>query len=505
MAVADLPVAAGRRGLRHQRLPGHRAGVRDARAVRRAAGRGARARDEARDGPRRQSHVRRAPVVRRVALVGRLAQARLVHLAPRARDRVALVLLRAGVGARRGHRRVLPAPVLAQAARPQLGEPGGPRRDLLDDELVAGPRGRRLPDGRHQHDLQGLLGARVGRLRPRPAAPRVPAGDAPRGLRRPPGRAADRGGDAGRGRRGGAPVHRSRAARGRHGLPVRAHGRRPGRVEVGSRAAAAERLEGDARALADRVGRRRLELLVLGQPRPAAGGLALRRRRVAPGRRGEDARHDPALPARDAVRLPGRGTRHDQRAVGHARGLPRHRVGQPLPRGGGGGRGARRRAVRPAPHEPRQRAHAGAVGFRPARGLHDGRAVAPGQPEPLVDQRRGGARGPGLGLSPLPAADRVAQGAPGDLRRRLHDAAGRRRARLRLRARAGRRRAARARQLQRRRGGGRPGGLGAGLAGDRRRRPDARAVGGQGLPARGAVRRPSSAALAADRLGHLGA
>ena len=37
LALAGLPLAAGRRGLRHQRLPGHRAGVRDARAVRRAA------------------------------------------------------------------------------------------------------------------------------------------------------------------------------------------------------------------------------------------------------------------------------------------------------------------------------------------------------------------------------------------------------------------------------------------------------------------------------------
>ena len=40
----------------------------------------------------------------------------------------------------RGERRVLPAPLLAQAAGPQLGEPGGPRGDLRDDALVAGPR-----------------------------------------------------------------------------------------------------------------------------------------------------------------------------------------------------------------------------------------------------------------------------------------------------------------------------------------------------------------------------
>ena len=37
VAVADLPVAAGRHRLRHQRLPGHRAGVRDAGRLRRAA------------------------------------------------------------------------------------------------------------------------------------------------------------------------------------------------------------------------------------------------------------------------------------------------------------------------------------------------------------------------------------------------------------------------------------------------------------------------------------
>ena len=48
--------------------------------------------------------------------------------ARRGADELALVLLRPGLGARRGDRRVLPAPVLPQAARPQLGEPGGPRR-----------------------------------------------------------------------------------------------------------------------------------------------------------------------------------------------------------------------------------------------------------------------------------------------------------------------------------------------------------------------------------------
>ena len=37
LAVADLPLAAGRQRLRHQRLPGHRPGVRHAGGVRRAA------------------------------------------------------------------------------------------------------------------------------------------------------------------------------------------------------------------------------------------------------------------------------------------------------------------------------------------------------------------------------------------------------------------------------------------------------------------------------------
>ena len=184
-----------------------------------------------------------------------------------------------------------------------------------------------------------------------------------------------------------------------------------GDVEVGPPSVAPDRLEGRARALADRARRPRLELPVLGQPRPAAGGLALRRRRRAPGRGGEDAGHDPALPARDAVRLPGRGARDDERAVGDDRGLPRHRVHQPLPRGGGRRGGAGRRPALAAAHGPRQRPHARAVDRRASRRLHDRRAVAAGQPEPRRHQRRGGARGPRLGLPPLPAADHAAQGA----------------------------------------------------------------------------------------------
>ena len=108
--------------------------------LRRAAGGRARARDEADHGPRRQPHVRRAPVVRRVALSRDNPKRDWYWWRSELPERLALVLLRAGVGARRGDRRVLPAPVLAQAAGPQLGEPRGPRGDLLDDALVAGPR-----------------------------------------------------------------------------------------------------------------------------------------------------------------------------------------------------------------------------------------------------------------------------------------------------------------------------------------------------------------------------
>ncbi len=242
VAVADLPVAAGRQRLRHQRLPRHRPGVRLAGGLRPPPPAGPRARHEARDGPRRQPHLRRAPVVRREPLLAREPQARLVLVARRAQQ-LDLRVLRLGVGPRRADRPVLPAPVQPQAARPQLGEPGGPRGGLRDDALVAGPWGGRLPHGRHQLHLQargparrraGLtLADRARRLHLRPPHPRVPAGDAPRGLRRPR-RPADRRRDARRDRRGGAAVHRPRQPRGRHGVPVRAREHRPDAAPSGT-------------------------------------------------------------------------------------------------------------------------------------------------------------------------------------------------------------------------------------------------------------------------------
>ena len=55
---------------------------------------------------------------------------------------------------------------------------------------------------------------------------------------------------------------------------------RPGREQVGPAAAGPARAEGVARPLAGRAGRRGLEQPVLGQPRPAARGVPVRRRRA---------------------------------------------------------------------------------------------------------------------------------------------------------------------------------------------------------------------------------
>ena len=94
------------------------------------------------------------------------------------------------------------------------------------------------------------------------------------------------------------------------------------------------RPQGHVRALAGRPRRRRLEQPLLGQPRPAARRVAVRRRRPrAPGGLGAVPGHGAAPAPRDAVRLPGRRARHDQRAVRGDRRLPRHRVAEPLRRG----------------------------------------------------------------------------------------------------------------------------------------------------------------------------
>ncbi len=169
-----------------------------------------------------------------------------------------------------------------------------------------------LPDG---HALDGACGVGSPHFLGGPADPRVPAGDAPRGVRRPRGPAADRGRDAGGDGREGAAVHRPGPRRGRHGVPVRARPARPGSAQVRRPPAAAAGPQDVAQPLAGRPCRRRLEQPLLEQPRPAARGLALRRRPRAPRDGHQDARHDPAPAPRDAVRLPGRGARDDERAL----------------------------------------------------------------------------------------------------------------------------------------------------------------------------------------------
>ena len=356
---------------------------------RRAAGRAARARHEAGDGPGRQPHLRRAPVVRRVALLAGQPEARLVRLARRAQQ-LGLVLLRPGLDVRRGVRAALPPPLRPQAARPQLGEPGGAGGRPRDDALVAGPRGRRLPDGRHQLHLQGRRPARrspggragvrqrVRAVRGRPPDPRVPPGDAPRGVRRPGGPVPHRRRDAGRHRRRGGALHRPGPRRGRHGLPVRARLARPGAArQVRPDRPRPGRAEAVAAPLAGRARGDRLEQPLLEQPRPAAGRVPLRRRRpgVLAGL-GHRARHHPPRPAGHAVRLSGRGARDDELPVRHRRRPPGRRGGE-LPRGRAARRARRGAAARRAgPDEPRQRPHPRAVGRLGERRLHH--AARPG-------------------------------------------------------------------------------------------------------------------------------
>ena len=139
LAVADLPIAAPRQRLRHQRLLRDRPDVRDARRLRRAPRRGPPTRHQAGDGPRRQPHVRRPPLVRRVTVVAGQPQARLVLVAPaasrpRARragcraDQLGVVLRRADVDARRGDRASTTCTSsIAGSTGSQLGESRRPR------------------------------------------------------------------------------------------------------------------------------------------------------------------------------------------------------------------------------------------------------------------------------------------------------------------------------------------------------------------------------------------
>ena len=158
LAVAGLQVAQRRQRLRHQRLPGHHGGVRHAGRLGRTARRDAQARHQTGHGPGGQSHLRRAPLVRRGPQVEGQSLPRLLHLAarqgrPRAQQ-LGVFLQRLGLAVRRGDGRILPAPVFQETAGPQLGKSQGPRGGLCDDALVAEEGHRRLSHGCDQHDLQ---------------------------------------------------------------------------------------------------------------------------------------------------------------------------------------------------------------------------------------------------------------------------------------------------------------------------------------------------------------
>ena len=169
-----------------------------------------------------------------LVLVARPAARHGSRRARRRADQLGLVLLRLGLGVRRGQRRVLPAPVLPQAARPELGEPGGPRRPsttMMRWWLDRGVDGFRmdvinmiskeppLPDGA----VRSSAAVTARRTSQRPAHPRVPAGDA-RARSSP----AGPGTLLTVGEMPGVTVEQARLftdparARGRHGVPVRA-------------------------------------------------------------------------------------------------------------------------------------------------------------------------------------------------------------------------------------------------------------------------------------------
>ena len=220
LALAGLRLADGRHGLRHRRLPRHRAGVRHPRRLRPPDRRGEGARHRHRHGSRGEPLVRPARLVPPRHRGPQRPRARLLRLArPGSERRAALrahrLLRRPGLELGRGGRPVLPRLFLGRPARPQLAEPAPPPGGLRHDELVARPRHRRVPHGRDQPDRQGP-GRRHLRGWPGPAP--LPAGDARGDAGRP--RRGDRRRDLVGDARDGTPLLRPRPARAEHGLPV---------------------------------------------------------------------------------------------------------------------------------------------------------------------------------------------------------------------------------------------------------------------------------------------
>ena len=152
----------------------------------------------------------------------------------------------------------------------------------------------------------------------------------------------------------------------------------------------------------------------------------------------QDAGRHPAPAPGHALRLPGRGTGHDQHDVRRDQRLPGHRGPQPPPRGHHAPRPHRRRGPRrPRAAEPGQRTHPGPVGRLPARRVHHRGPLDRGEPERQPHQRRRPGGRSGLGLQLLPQAHRAAPRRTGGLPRELHHAPAGRPARLRVHPGAG--------------------------------------------------------------------
>ena len=148
--AALLPLALPRRRLRHQRLLQRAPRLREHRRPGGVPGGRPPPRHPGHRRPRHEPHQRRAPLVRRVALVAGQRQGRLVRL-ERRRPEVAR-------RPRRVHRRravqldvgrhapaVLLAPLLPPPARPQLRQPRSRRHHDRPGALLARPRVRRVP------------------------------------------------------------------------------------------------------------------------------------------------------------------------------------------------------------------------------------------------------------------------------------------------------------------------------------------------------------------------
>ena len=307
-----------------------------------------------------------------------------------------------------------------------------------DDALVGRPRRRRLPHGRDQPDLQGhrtprrtpdLAGPRprapLGRAQ-RPAAAGVPRRDEPGGRAHRPAPAHGRR-DAGQHGRAGPRGHRPGASRARHGVHLRA--RRPrrgaGRGQVGPaatcRCPCSRPTSPPGRRASPTSGWNSLYWDNHDQPRAVSRfGDDSPEHRVASAKTLGTVLHlhrgTPYVYQGEELGMTNAGFTTveeyaDLESVNWARealarGVPEADV---LPVAGR--------------QESRQRPHAHAVGRVRDRRLHDRYAVAAGQPRPRRDQRGGRGRRPGLGVPPLPAADRAAARRPGRGRRALHSAA----------------------------------------------------------------------------------